>query len=157
MPPPELQSRLSDSSALSPANHGAHVTPRAAIHLLADESAAAVSAALDQLKPECPQCDELRRQQKSARSVHHAATVQVADLQGSWRLLQALASCTGRLLGNVFTEAVAGTRSKRTAVSVEQLFHQVPPPPMLPVLQSQGSEALKFIVVDGAVHVRMHA
>ena len=54
-------------------------------------------------------------------------------VQGSWRLLDALAGSTGRLLADVFVEASSGTRSKRNPVSVTQLFHQVPLPPTLHV------------------------
>ena len=78
--PTELRRALSESSALSPAGHGVHVTPRAGLHLL-DETAAATATMLDALKPECSQCDELRRQQKTAATVLHAATGHVADIQ----------------------------------------------------------------------------
>lgn len=123
--PSELQSKLSEYSPLSPAAHGAHVTPRSGLHLLANDAADALSPVLDKLKPPCSLCDELNRQQKNARDVCHVATVHTAAVQGSWRLLDALAGPSGRILADIFVEASSGTRSKRKAVSVDHLFHQV--------------------------------
>jgi hypothetical protein len=122
--PSALRSSLSESSALSPAAHGAHVTPRSALHLLTDDTANALAPVLDKLKPMCSLCDEVHKVRNLALGEYHTGTVRTADFQGSYRLLHALTSSMGRLLAAVFVEASTGTRGRRK-VSVGHLFHQV--------------------------------